>query len=123
MEDASLEDFLDGDAGEDDDSDKEETRSSPPASEEPSAATAREVDDCEETQATDVGEAGEVEESPANEGKVPEGAETEALADEVAVAGTYEFTPSGAPCTACGALVERRWRDDGNLLCPACKSW
>jgi hypothetical protein len=36
---------------------------------------------------------------------------------------TYDWTPSGADCEACGAAVERRWRDDGRLVCGDCKPW
>lgn len=36
---------------------------------------------------------------------------------------TYTWSPDGAACAACGAVVERRWREDGDLVCPACKSW
>jgi hypothetical protein len=36
---------------------------------------------------------------------------------------TYAWDPEGAACEGCGAVVERRWRDDGDLVCDACKSW
>lgn len=36
---------------------------------------------------------------------------------------TYAWSPSGATCDACGASVERRWRDEGDLVCADCKSW
>jgi hypothetical protein len=36
---------------------------------------------------------------------------------------TYAFSPDGAPCAACGAVVEKRWLDDGELVCPDCKAW
>lgn len=36
---------------------------------------------------------------------------------------TYDWTPTGADCEACGAAVERRWRDDGRLVCADCKAW
>lgn len=57
---------------------------------------------------------------------------TEATADEegspsrdagTTVVPTSTWTPEGAPCAACGAVVERRWRQDGALVCPACKTW
>jgi hypothetical protein len=45
-------------------------------------------------------------------------------ADVVAPAeSTYAWAPSGATCDACGASVERRWRDEGDLVCADCKSW
>jgi hypothetical protein len=40
-------------------------------------------------------------------------------------ASTYACSPGGAPCAACGARVERRWRDEerGGLVCGDCKVW
>jgi hypothetical protein len=39
------------------------------------------------------------------------------------LATTYAWSPSGAVCASCGATVERRWRDEGDLVCTDCKSW
>jgi hypothetical protein len=51
-------------------------------------------------------------------------AATEADADVVEPAvSTYSWSPSGAPCEACGATAERRWRDGEQFVCPACKDW
>lgn len=36
---------------------------------------------------------------------------------------TYAWVPDGAACAACGERVERRYRDDGQLVCPSCKEW
>ena len=36
---------------------------------------------------------------------------------------TYAWDPEGAPCDACGAVVERRWRQDGAVVCVECKTW
>ena len=36
---------------------------------------------------------------------------------------TYDWTPEGAACEACDAVVERRWRDDAGLVCADCKTW
>lgn len=36
---------------------------------------------------------------------------------------TMDWTPDGAACESCGTAVERRWRDDGRLVCPECKQW
>jgi hypothetical protein len=37
---------------------------------------------------------------------------------------TYDWTPSGADCATCGAVVEKRWRNgDGALVCADCKEW
>ena len=38
-------------------------------------------------------------------------------------AATYAWTPDGANCAACGTAVERRWRDEGRLVCADCKDW
>lgn len=35
---------------------------------------------------------------------------------------TATWRADGA-CEACGATVERRWRDDGALVCVDCKGW
>lgn len=39
------------------------------------------------------------------------------------VESTYDWTPGGAPCSACGDVVEERWRDTDGLVCPECKVW
>ena len=45
-------------------------------------------------------------------------------ADAVAPArSTYAWSPAGADCAACGATVERRWRDETGLVCADCKTW
>ena len=36
---------------------------------------------------------------------------------------TFDWTPGGSACAACGERVERRWTDDGRLVCAACKGW
>ena len=36
---------------------------------------------------------------------------------------TFDWTPGGSVCAACGERVERRWTDDGRLVCAACKGW
>lgn len=36
---------------------------------------------------------------------------------------TYAFSPDGAECAACGAVVEKRWRDEAGLVCSECKVW
>ena len=43
-------------------------------------------------------------------------------ADEGAAV-TYEWTPGGAACGACGASVEARWRDGEAFVCADCKEW
>jgi len=36
---------------------------------------------------------------------------------------TATWTTDAAPCDRCGERVERRWLDDGALVCAACKAW
>lgn len=36
---------------------------------------------------------------------------------------TYAWTGEGAQCAACGEVVERRWEQDGVLVCTDCKEW
>lgn len=36
---------------------------------------------------------------------------------------TYAWTGDGATCTDCGEVVERRWEQDGSLVCSECKEW
>lgn len=36
---------------------------------------------------------------------------------------TFGWSPDGAPCGACGAVVERRWREGDDLVCDSCKAW
>lgn len=36
---------------------------------------------------------------------------------------TYDVSPDGAECAACGETVTRRWRDDPGMVCGECKEW
>ena len=36
---------------------------------------------------------------------------------------TYAWDGEGAACEACGETVERRWQQDGGLVCIECKEW
>jgi hypothetical protein len=36
---------------------------------------------------------------------------------------TMRWSADGAPCDACGATVERRWRDGDAVVCADCKEW
>ena len=36
---------------------------------------------------------------------------------------TTDWSPKGASCDACGAVVKRRWRQADALVCPDCKNW
>lgn len=35
----------------------------------------------------------------------------------------YSWTPDAAPCEACSAVIEGRWRDAGRWVCADCKQW
>jgi hypothetical protein len=36
---------------------------------------------------------------------------------------TMAWTAEDAACDACDSVVQRRWRDDEQLVCSACKEW
>ncbi|WP_050033641.1 DUF7573 domain-containing protein [Halorubrum halophilum] len=48
---------------------------------------------------------------------------TDTLDDPIPATSTATWTTGGADCERCGERVERRWLDDGDRVCPACKSW
>ena len=107
MEDASLDDFLDGgdaqeveDGGGDDGGTSEED-------DERADADGDGGDDPDRSRPAD-GEHG--------------AADQPASAVDPATA-TYAWTPGGEPCAACGDRVERRWHSPAGLVCPDCKEW
>ena len=54
----------------------------------------------------------DLEPAPAEESEEPSPIET-----------TRSWSPEGAICEGCGAVVEERWRDGDGLVCAACKEW
>lgn len=50
-------------------------------------------------------------------------ATTEVAGAEGSVRSTFSWSPDGAACAECGAVVERRWRDERGLVCDDCKDW
>ncbi|MFB6205297.1 MAG: hypothetical protein ABEJ05_02050 [Haloglomus sp.] len=46
-----------------------------------------------------------------------------APADAEPARSTYDWSPEGPACAACGATVEERWRDEAGLVCADCKEW
>jgi hypothetical protein len=36
---------------------------------------------------------------------------------------TYAWSGEGGTCAACGGATDRRWQQDGRLVCPECKEW
>ena len=51
----------------------------------------------------------------------PDGNETAADGTTGPATVIYAWTPEGDACPACGAAVQRRWRDGGRLVCAHCK--
>ncbi|MFB6118106.1 hypothetical protein [Halosegnis sp.] len=71
-----------------------------------------------------------VDEEPVDETPENGGADAEATSDapddedaDAPAQPTVRFDPAGATCAACGEMVQRRWRQDGELVCGTCKSW
>jgi hypothetical protein len=36
---------------------------------------------------------------------------------------TYRWQPNGAVCSRCGTSTQKQWRNDGQFVCPDCKTW
>lgn len=53
----------------------------------------------------------------------PETSSVDAVDAADPAAPTYDYSPDGAACDACGESVTRRWRDDGDYVCADCKEW
>ncbi|WP_178915384.1 hypothetical protein [Natronomonas gomsonensis] len=73
---------------------------------------------------TDAG--GDVDDDAANDADTDP--DTDASGSVSPAVSTYDWTPTGATCASCDAVVERRWRDgsddgDGELVCFDCKAW
>ncbi|MES3161149.1 MAG: hypothetical protein PPP55_06215 [Halorubrum sp.] len=54
------------------------------------------------------------------------GVDTDDLVDPSTAApatATSAWTADGDDCERCGVTATRRWNDDGDLVCPACKEW
>lgn len=95
MDDASLDDFMP-------DSDESDAEDATPSSE----TTAEPEPDSPSETAAEEGD------SPAV-----------TTADVEPAVSTYAWSSDETACEACGERVERRWRDDGELVCSACKDW
>ncbi|EMA57812.1 DUF7573 domain-containing protein [Halorubrum lipolyticum] len=46
-----------------------------------------------------------------------------AVDDPTPATATATWTAGGADCERCSERAERRWLDDGDRVCPDCKSW
>ncbi|MDS0280583.1 DUF7573 domain-containing protein [Haloarcula onubensis] len=89
-EEASLDDFLGGESGED--------------------AEAQQAD----------AEAGEAAHTESGETDPAAAAETDGVEPATT---TYAWDGAGAECGACGETVQRRWQQEGELVCVECKDW
>ena len=98
-EDTSLDDFLDGESGEQPAADEESTGEAESAS-----------------------EAGQAEEPATGGGAEPADA-TASSVDVEPAATTYAWSDEGTTCDDCGETVERRWQQAGELVCVECKDW
>lgn len=118
MEDASLEDFLGGSETEGGDADREAA-----GSEETGGDGSGQAEGSSEPSDESGPEHTPREDPSATGARATAEAEVSSAGNETAAIGTFEFTPSGAQCVACGGHVERRWRDERGLVCASCKSW
>jgi formylmethanofuran dehydrogenase subunit E len=62
-------------------------------------------------------------ESQDSEASNVEGDEQPSTLTVHSVRSTMAWTADDVPCDACGEVVQRRWRDDGQLVCNTCKEW
>ncbi|PSP84779.1 hypothetical protein BRC83_04890 [Halobacteriales archaeon QS_1_68_17] len=121
-EDASLDDFLDaGDSPDDGEGDSPaESRDEADAGDSPGDDRDAGADDSPDDNDGGAGvEVGDGDSPGDTAGGSRDGDEQAA---EPAVS-TYRWTPGGGACGECGATVERRWRNGGNLVCADCKEW
>ncbi|MFC7019701.1 MULTISPECIES: DUF7573 domain-containing protein [Haloarcula] len=108
-EDASLDDFL----GSGDDNEDDTGASDPDGSADgPGGAATADTD-----ATTGETEGGRTTSEPGGDGVVP--------GDEAVTPATttYAWSDEGTTCGSCGAPAERRWHQDGALVCPDCKEW
>ncbi|WP_318568217.1 zinc ribbon domain-containing protein [Salinigranum marinum] len=128
-ENRSLDDFLHGE-GDDGVADED------PASKRSTATTAAAADAGAGAEPTDTGETDEsaaerTEESTGDTGREAVEADSEADSahdgdDAPSVdppRATYRWSADGDGCPACGATVDRQWRDGDRFVCADCKDW
>jgi hypothetical protein len=116
MDDASLDDFLDG--GSDDPGAESEEEASD-GSESPSGEADETADEGpSQTPSETADETADGEDAAAGDGAVATESDGVPPAES-----TFAWSSEPVACAACGEAVQRRWRDDGELVCRACKSW
>ncbi|OYR94252.1 hypothetical protein DJ71_02185, partial [Halorubrum sp. E3] len=82
-----------------------------------------------DTGAAETGTAGgtddetETTETPDDDSSSAEPDDGESVEEPPPATATATWTAGGADCERCGDRVERRWLDDGDRVCPDCKSW
>jgi len=111
-DDASLEDFLDADDQEAEPDDDRETATSGVSA--PDAVES--VDGADSPDGESDATESDDEAVPAVDDEATEQPTDPAVA-------TYDWTPGGAACAACGETAERRWRDEPGFVCEDCKKW
>jgi rubrerythrin len=124
--DASLDEFMGGEAGDGDAADADGRTESDSTTE---AAPGDEGSD-EAAGAGDDESAATAEANPSSDGEADEADEVAdsatpavSAAEATPATVTMAWSPAGADCAACGATVERRWQDEAGLVCPDCKEW
>lgn len=133
-EDASLDDFVDLEPSEDDESnDAPESTGAPDESTPEPAGESRKTEETTDANGTDVTEIDEAADSDADgsaetDDRGAESAESDdgepLIPDDVAPAtSTSKHSPDGVACDGCGTTVDRVWRDGDGLVCPDCKDW
>ncbi|MFB6352698.1 MAG: hypothetical protein ABEJ92_01305 [Halobacteriales archaeon] len=60
-------------------------------------------------------------EPEAGDGAEPADSGEESVVEPLAE--TFAWSPAAGSCARCGAAVEDRWRDGGELVCADCKAW
>ncbi|MBX0322986.1 hypothetical protein EGH21_08090 [Halomicroarcula sp. F13] len=79
-------------------------------------------DDAGDTDASDASDATAVDKEAASEDADTETA-TASEGDPTPATTTYAWSDEGTQCASCGEVVERRWQQDGSLVCVDCKEW
>jgi hypothetical protein len=116
MDDASLDDFLDGGS---DDPGAESGEKASGGSESPSAEADETADEePSQTPSETADETADGEDAAVGDGTVATESDGVPPAES-----TFAWSSEPVACAACGEAVQRRWRGDGELVCRACKSW
>jgi hypothetical protein len=66
---------------------------------------------------------GKADNGESHDGKAGDEGTDASTDDALELTPTYQWTPEGAACADCGAVVERRWREDDVYVCADCKDW